>query len=181
MFQIKNEKRDEIFYDIGYKIHKDNEERRVEIILPPKKRKKGTTARNDLGDGLLTNLAYNLSTKAFHYLNAEKEGELTPLSLDLKNCGALGIIKNQLRYSYNFIEHIVFEIAYYHTPEDLQFVFFFDKENDEFKRMERIQNYKNLPHVNELFEDASQFVFDKKSAAVAFGKLQAIMGERTKK
>ncbi|MEE0264904.1 MAG: FtsK/SpoIIIE domain-containing protein, partial [Acutalibacteraceae bacterium] len=47
--------------------------------------------------------------------------------------------------------------------------------------MEKIKNYKYLPHVNELFEDASQFVFDEKSAAIAFGKLQAIMGERTKK
>ena len=46
--------------------------------------------------------------------------------------------------------------------------------------MDKIRNYKNLPHTNELFEDASQFVFDKESAAVTFGKLQAIMGERTK-
>ncbi len=181
MFEIKNEKKDEIFSDVGYKIHKDNEERRVEIILPPKKKKKKSTAVENRADGLLTDLPYNLSSKTFKYLNAEKEGELPPLILDLKNCGALGIIENQLRYTYNFIEHIIFELAYYHTPEDLQFVFFFDKEDDELKRMEKIENYKNLPHVNELFEDASQFVFDKKSAAVAFGKLQAIMGERTKK
>lgn len=181
MFEIKNEKKDEIFSDVGYKIHKDNGERRVEIILPPKKKKRGNATLVDSKDGLLTDLPYNLSTKTFRYLNAETEGELPPLILDLKNCGALGIIENKNTYSYNFIEHIVFELAYYHTPEDLQFVFFFDKEDDEFKRMEKIQNYKNLPHVNELFEDASQFVFDKKSAAVAFGKLQAIMGERTKK
>lgn len=180
MFEIKNEKKDEIFYDIGYKIHKDDEERRVEIILPPKKKKKKSTATNAPKDGLLTELAYNLSSKTFRYLNAEKEGELPPLLLDLKNCGALGIIESQLRYSQNLIEHIVFELAYYHTPEDLQFVFFFDKEDDTLKRMEKIQNYKNLPHSNELFEDASQFVFDKESAAVAFGKLQSIMGERTK-
>lgn len=180
MFEIKNEKKDEIFYDIGYKIHKDDKTRRVEIILPKDKRRKDKVATSEYRDGLLTDLAYNLASKTFRYLNAEKEGELPPLLLDLKNCGALGIIESQFRYSQNFIEHIVFELAYYHTPEDLQFVFFFNKEDDNFKRMEKIQNYKNLPHTNELFEDASQFVFDKGSAAVAFGKLQAIMGERTK-
>lgn len=180
MFEIKNEKKDQIFYDIGYIIHKDDEDCRIEIILPKTKKKKGSTATAKPTDGLLIDLAYNLSTKTFRYLNAEKEGELPPLILDLKNCGALGIIEKQFRYSENFIEHIVFELAYYHTPEDLQFVFFFNKENNEIARINQIQNYKNLPHTNELFEDASQFVFDKDSAAVAFGKLQAIMSERTK-
>ena len=100
--------------------------------------------------------------------------------IDLKNCGALGLIAPGLNYSEQFVEHIVFELAYYHTPEDLQFVFFFKKESDERKQMQAIKNYKNLPHTNELFEDASQFVFDEESAATVFGKLQAIMGERTK-
>jgi len=180
MFEIKNEKKDEIFYDIGYKIHKDNKDCRVEIIMPQEEKRKDKTVVTNNKDGLLTDLAYNLSTKTFRYLNAEKEGELPPLILDLKNCGALGIIEKQLTYSMNFIEHIVFELSYYHMPEDLQFVFFFNKEENVNERINKIRNYKNLPHTNELFEDASQFVFDKESAAVTFGKLQAIMGERTK-
>ncbi len=184
MFEIKNEKKDQIFYDIGYIIHKDDKDRRIEIIIPKKKKKKNkksdTTVVEKPTDGMLVDLAYNLSTKTFRYLQAEKEGELPPLILDLKNCGVLGIIEKQYCYSENFIEHIVFELAYYHTPEDLQFVFFFNKEDKETKRFDKIKNYKNLPHCNELFEDAAQFVFDKSSAAVAFGKLQAIMSERTK-
>ena len=180
MFEIKNEKKDQIFYDIGYVIHKDDEDRRIEIIIPKKKKKTDPTAIEKATDGMLVDLAYNLSTKTFRYLQAEKEGELPPLILDLKNCGALGVIEKQYRFSENFIEHIIFELAYYHTPEDLQFVFFFNKEDKETERFEKIKNYKNLPHCNELFEDAAQFVFDKSSAAVAFGKLQAIMSERTK-
>lgn len=180
MFEIKNDKKEEIFSDIGYKIHKDNPEQRVEIILPKKKKKKSKKIFEHTSDGLLTDLAYHLSSKVFRYLNAEQEGELPPLMINLKNCGSLGLIDSQQKYSYNVVEHMVFELAYYHTPEDLQFVFFFDKEKDEIKRNERIRNYKYLPHANELFGDASQFVFDKESAAVAFGKLQAIMGERTK-
>ena len=98
MFEIKNEKKDEIFSDVGYKIHKDNGERRVEIILPTKKKKRGNATLADSKDGLLTDLPYNLSTKTFRYPNAETEGELPPLILDLKNCGALGIIENKNTY-----------------------------------------------------------------------------------
>ena len=34
----KNEKKDQIFYDIGYIIHKDDEDCRIEIILPKAKK-----------------------------------------------------------------------------------------------------------------------------------------------
>lgn len=180
MFEIKNEKKDEIVSEIGFKIHKDNSERRIEIIIPPEKLgKKPKGVLPVKPDGLLSELPDHLANKSFRYLQADNNGQLPPLTIDLKNCGALGIIEPVTNYSRNFIEHIVFELAYYHTPEDLQFVFFFNKESDKRKQMEIIRNYKNLPHTNELFEDASQFVFDKDSAGIVFGKLQAIMGERT--
>lgn len=180
MFEIKNEKKDEIVSEIGFKIHKDDSERRIEIIIPPEKLgKKSKIVSSIKPDGLLSELPDHLANKSFRYLQADNNGQLPPLTINLKNCGALGIIEPVTNYSRNFIEHIVFELAYYHTPEDLQFVFFFDKEDDKHKQMEIIRKYKNLPHTNELFEDASQFVFDKESAAVVFGKLQAIMGERT--
>lgn len=182
MFEIKNEKKDEIVSEIGFVIHKDDENRRIEIIIPPeklgkKKKNKGVTTRID---GLLSDLPDYLANKRFKYLQAEHSGHKPPLVLDLKNCGALGLIESTTSFSEQFVEHIVFELAYYHTPEDLQFVFFFKKEKDNKKQMEIIRNYKSLPHTNELFEDASQFVFDGESAAIVFGKLQGIMGERTK-
>lgn len=181
MFEIKNEKKEEIFEDIGYLIHKDDKKKRVEIVIPLEKlpRKRRASAPKE-SDGLLSELPYFLSSKQFRYLQAENNGQLPPLVLNLKNCGALGLIESQKKYSVHFIEHLVFELAYYHTPEDLQFVFFFNREDDRKKQTDIIKNYRNLPHTNELFEDASQFVFDKESAAIAFGKLQAIMGERTK-
>ncbi len=182
MFEIKNEKKDEIVSEIGFVIHKDDENRRIEIIIPPerlgkKSKNKGITAKTD---GLLSDLPDYLANKRFKYLQAEHSGHKPPLVLNLKNCGALGLIESTTNFSEQFVEHIVFELAYYHTPEDLQFVFFFKKEKDRKKQMEIIRNYKSLPHTNELFEDASQFVFDEDSAAIVFGKLQGIMGERTK-
>lgn len=183
MFEIKNEKKDEIVSDIGFVIHKnkDDKGRCIEIIIPPeklpKKKKETVTVKQT---GLLSELSDYLANDQFKYLQAEQSGQKPPLVLNLKNCGALGVIESNTNYSSRFIEHIVFELAYYHTPEDLQFVFFFKKESDKRKQAEIIKNLKSLPHTNELFEDASQFVFDEMSAAIVFGKLQAIMGERTK-
>lgn len=185
MFEIKNEKKDEIFSEISYVVQENNKEQRVRIVIPGEKLKKNEPPLPDEMDGFLTELPYDLATKDkyFKYLKAENNKDLPPLILDLKNCGALGIVEEhdrELLNSHNFVEHIVFELAYYHTPEDLQFVFFFEPEKDAKKQMDKIKNYKNLPHVNELFEDASQFVFDEESAAIVFGKLQSILGERTK-
>ncbi len=183
MFEIKNEKKDEIVSDIGFVIHKnkDDKGRYIEIIIPPeklpKKKEETVTVKQT---GLLSELSDYLANDQFKYLQAEQSGQKPPLVLNLKNCGALGVIESNTNYSSRFIEHIVFELAYYHTPEDLQFVFFFKKESDKRKQAEIIKNLKSLPHTNELFEDASQFVFDEMSAAIVFGKLQAIMGERTK-
>lgn len=183
MFEIKNEKKDEIVSDIGFVIHKnkDDKGRYIEIIIPPeklpKKKKETVTVKQT---GLLSELSDYLANDQFKYLQAEQSGQKPPLVLNLKNCGALGVIESNTNYSSRFMEHIVFELAYYHTPEDLQFVFFFKKESDKRKQAEIIKNLKSLPHTNELFEDASQFVFDEMSAAIVFGKLQAIMGERTK-
>ena len=42
------------------------------------------------------------------------------------------------------------------------------------------KNYKYLPHTNELFENLSQFVFDKESSGEVFGRLSGIMNERSK-
>lgn len=192
LFEIKSEKKDNVFYDIYYKKYGDT----IKIILPSKKeerrRKKLTPAERaeeDKNKFLLTDLAYNFANKGvdvndsneiigFNYLRSD-DGSKPPLLLDLKACGALGVISNDNQISRNFIQHVVFELAYYHSPEDLQFVFFFDKEDDVTKQTEEIQNYKYLPHTNELFEGVSQFVFDKDSSGIVFGKLLSIMNERS--
>lgn len=192
LFEIKCEKKDNIFYDIYYKKYGDT----IKIILPSKseeRRRKRLTpaerAEEDKNKFLLTDLAYNFANKGvdindsneiigFNYLRSD-DGSKPPLLLDLKSCGALGVISNDVTTSKNFIQHMVFELAYYHSPEDLQFVFFFDKEEDVSKQTEILSNYKYLPHTNELFDGVSQFVFDKDSSGIVFGKLLSIMNERS--
>ena len=142
----------------------------------------------------------------FKYLrndfNDAKENEKKPpLLVDLKNIGTLGVIPSQKvedipsannenktnnesksinEWALNFIRHLAFELAFYHSPEDLQMVFFFDKESDPEKQRKIAENYMFLPHTNELFDNLSQFVFDEKSAGDVFSALQSIMFERSK-
>ena len=192
LFEINSEKKDNIFYDIHYK--KRNDE--IEILLPNKKdeqrRSKLTTEDRAIEDKhkyLLTDLAYNFANKGidpsdntkigYNYLRSD-DGSKPPLLLDLKSCGALGVISNDGPTSQGLIQHIVFELAYYHSPEDLQFVFFFDPEDDVAKQDAILENYRYLPHTNELFDGVSQFVFDKDSSGIVFGQLLGIMNERSK-
>lgn len=193
LFEIKCEKKDNIFYDIYYKKYGDE----IKIFLPSakdeKRRKKLTPderAEEDKNKFLLTDLAYNFANKGvdpkdnneiigFNYLRSDDEKK-PPLLLDLKSSGVLGVISNDKLVSKKFIQHVVFELAYYHSPEDLQFVFFFDEEKDVAKQNEVIQNYKYLPHANELFDGDSQFVFDKNKSGTVFGQLLSIMNERKK-
>ncbi|MBR1391331.1 MAG: cell division protein FtsK [Lachnospiraceae bacterium] len=193
LFIINSEKKDNIFYDIYYKKYGDN----IKILIPSekehKRRRKLTPeerAEEEKNKFLLTDIAYNFANKGvdakdqneiigFNYLRSD-DGNKPPLLLDLKSCGALGVISGDVQTSRNFIRHVVFELAYYHSPEDLQFVFFFDKEEEHAKQNEVAGNYKLLPHTNELFDGISQFVFDKDSAGIVFGQLLSIMNERIK-
>lgn len=193
LFEIKAEKKDNIFYDIYYKKIGD----KIKIIIPSKKETRRMQKLSTEEQAferknrfLLTDLAYTFANKGvdpqdrnevigFNYLRSD-DGMKPPLLIDLKSSGALGIISNDDPTSKNFVRHIVFELAYYHSPEDLQFVFFFDKEDDVIRQNEILQNYKFLPHTNELFDGISQFVFDKESSGIVFGQLLSIMNERKK-
>lgn len=198
LFEIKAEKKDNIFYDIFYKTKKNSDgSLGIDIFLPQRKKKETRTVAQISQDNknkfLLTDLAYNFSNKGldgdevlgFNYLRSDKKDKngqsvMPPLLLDLKTCGALGVISDDEELSHNFIRHLVYELAYYHSPEDLQLVFFFQKEDNSIVQSELIKNYKYLPHTNELFENLSQFIFDKQSSGEAFGRLSTIMNERSK-
>ena len=193
LFEIKSEKKDNIFYDIYYKMRKSNDG--IDIIVlskkADKKLKKLTPeeiSEKERNKFLLTDLAYNFANKGvdekndeiigFNYLRSVS-GKNPPLLLDLKNCGALGVIPNDIQTSHSFIRHIIFELSYYHSPEDIQFVFFFDEEKNLERQNALIEDYRYLPHTNELFDGISQFVFDKESSGIVFGQLLSIMNNRS--
>lgn len=144
LFEIKSEKKDSISYDVYYKKFGD----KIKIYLTGKKnekrRKKLTPQELETEDKnkfLLTDLPYVFANKGidpsdnneiigFNYLRSDDNCK-PPLLVDLKSSGALGVISNDEQTSKNFVQHIIFELSYYHSPEDLQFVFFFDKKYDD--------------------------------------------------
>ncbi|WP_024856251.1 FtsK/SpoIIIE domain-containing protein [Ruminococcus albus] len=148
-------------------------------------------AHNDPADiGTTDNSSNGKSRVGFRYLRDYKNPRnLPPLLFEMKNCGALGVIYDPVSDdkvnsegdpALNFIRHVVFELSYYHSPENLQFVFFFKRTDNIDERDRTIENYKYLPHTNELFGNSlSQFVFDKKSAGDVYSALFGIMNERS--
>lgn len=150
-----------------------------------------SSQKNDNTFRQLANIADDFKNHCFEYLLPRKTSgndKLPPLVIDFKKSGVLGIVaklnesinisKNSREYAEELVKNIILNLVYNHSPEDLQLVFFFENESNESKQRELIENYKYLPHANELFEDSSQFVFDKSCASEAFDKLQAIMRKR---
>lgn len=190
LFEIKNEKKDNIFYDIFYKMNPDGDG--IEILIPGRKRRKkkqtpDERSEQDKNRFLLTDLAYNFANKGltsddsvigFNYLRSKNKDKKPPLLLDLKSCGALGVISDDDDISEKFVRHVVYELSFYHSPENLQFVFLFNEEKDEEKQNRILSQYRYLPHTNELLDGVSQFVFDKESSGIVFGQLLSIMNER---
>lgn len=199
LFNIKYEKKDEIFSDIYYRICYENfqngKEKRISgiyIDIPKDKltRKEKLEKAELIKNGslsqdkyLLSELSYRFSTEYFRYLDGKTWGSAdikAPYMLDVKNTGAVGIISDQNMYAHDFIRHTVLELTYYHSPEDIQFVFFFESGLTAEEQQEKINSYKFLPHCNELLENTSQFVFNQESAGEVYGQLLNIMNQREK-
>ena len=200
-FEIKSDTKDEIFYDVRYKLHPpvkgEHDTPYITIEIPDEKKRKKSyqeTAHELKNQFLLTELPYIFATTqesegengkkeltGFKFLrDSSPKAEKPPLLIDLRNMGTLGVISKNDEVSLKFIRHLAFELSFYHSPEDLQMVFFFPAEKSIQKQDAILCDYMFLPHVNELFDNLSQFVFDEDSAGEVFSKLQSIIAERDK-
>ena len=114
--------------------------------------------------------------------NNYKKMKDAPLLYSLKDTGMLGLISKNIdiknaRIHY-FISKMIFELCYYHSPEELQFIIFFKKTQDWKERDEMVQNYCFMPHFRGLFSDKSQFAFDETSAGQILNNMMGIMAAR---
>lgn len=166
MFDIKGAKKDVVFSSAGFRLKSD----KVKIYLPEDKE------YSESGDKTyyLTNLPNYISTK-YRFLPH------SPYLFSLKNCGMLGIVGKKDFYIRMMIEKMIFEICYYHSPEDVQFVILFDpppeSESDIYIE-NRIGCFKFMPHFRGLFYERSQFVFNSFDANNLFGEMMSIMAQR---
>lgn len=102
-----------------------------------------------------------------------------PLLFPLKDSGALGVVSQDPEITDLLLERMIFDLCFYHSPDELQFVALFPRTDDPNEIERRISAYKFLPHFRELFADRSQFVFSQDSANSIFSIMLNIMGERT--
>lgn len=124
----------------------------------------------------------------YRYLNdlpvaiSEKYGflEYAPVLLRLKECETLGIVFPENMKFQPFLENILLDMCFYHSPDDLQLVMFCQKENDWRNKQEIIDKYKHLPHFRELLGDLSAFAFNKNDANKILNKLLEILSDRKK-
>ena len=101
-----------------------------------------------------------------------------PLLYSIRSCGTLGIISRQKTTADFMIQRMLFDLCFYHKPEDLQVVMLFPETDNRVDQEYLIQNYKFLPHFRELFKNRSQFAFDSVSATELFSHLLSIMARR---
>ena len=169
-FPVKGEDKDVVFSDTFFRIEQNHSYRdRLRIIC-------GSHGEEYTAhDENLCMLPGVLSRKYACLENA-------PLLYSLKNKGCLGVVdrfceKKDSRAEY-FISRMIFELCYYHAPENLQFVLFFREEKDWNAIEEKINRYKFMPHFRGLFPDKSQFVFDRASAHTVMNNLLTMMNNR---
>jgi S-DNA-T family DNA segregation ATPase FtsK/SpoIIIE len=171
-FEVKGEGKDTVYSETFFDIIQESGNDRLRVYLRQELKKHGDDKEN------LCNLPGAIS-KRFACLPG------APLLYSLKNKGCLGIVDRQAgevtSRSYYFISRMIFELCYYHTPEDLQFVVFFPPVRNWDKIEDLVNRYKFMPHFRGLFSDKAQFVFNKEDAHIVMSNLLSVMGERREK
>lgn len=169
-FDVKGEKKDVVFSEASYDLVQDNcGNDRLRLYLRDEISGVEQEKEN------LCKLPNDISNRYRYLKNA-------PLLYSLKNKGALGIvdhdIDNVTSKVHYFISRMIFELCYYHSPENLQFVVFFEDATDWDVIENTINRYKFMPHFRGLFTDKSQFVFDNNSASMVLSSLLTMLGNR---
>ena len=178
LFKIDGDKGDAVFSPTKYKWN--SQDTGIDIVMFPEKasNKKGKVqkALYDKTTDYLIDLPYDIS----HKYKEMKCGSV-PLLLTLRDCGTLGVVCEKPQLINRLINSIIFELCFYHSPEDLQFVMFYGpSDNDDPLSPDNVnyQKYKFSSHFRELFNNKSQFVFDEGNAKSMFDSLLNIIYER---
>lgn len=165
VFEIIGEKKEAVFNAVWY-TNIENEDInpfKISPREPPKEKLQGYL--NDLPAAI---------SKRYAFL------EGAPVILKLKNCGALGVIAQEEEYE-SFLDNILLELCFYHSPDDLQCILFCKEpnhKNDWQERDRMICRYKHLPQFRELLNGLSAFAFSKSDAHLILNQVMEIINRR---
>ncbi len=170
MFPIKGAEKEVVFSEASFNILSDaSDNETLKVYLNEETEESGIIAEN---------LCRLPSVIADRY----KYMRIAPLLCSLKDKSAIGLVDRNIDSSYSlakyFITRMIFELCYYHSPEDLQFVMFFENKKQWTEIENTINMYKFMPHFRGLFADKSQFIFDTESAGLVMSSLLTMMGRR---
>ena len=162
-FEIQGAEKDVVFSAANFTFENDS----IRLFIPGDEDYHYT----DDQDYYLSNLPSFLAKKYEKMTNA-------PLLFSLKNCGTLGIVSQNMNACYLLVERMIFDLCFYHSPDDLQFVVLFPPTDNPGVIENHINYYKFLPHFRQLFDDRSQFVFDTQGANTMFSNMLNILSGR---
>lgn len=162
-FDIKGGKQDVIFSSEGFKCKFD----KISLYLSDEEEYDNQEDETFY----LSNLP-NFIAEKYKYMKR------APLMFSLRNCGSLGIVAPTMVFAERLLQRMVFDLCFYHSPDDLQFIVLFDPTDDRSRIESQISNFKFMPHFRDLFPDRSQFVFDEQNAGMVFSSMLSVMGER---
>ncbi len=163
MFEIRGSKHEVIFSSSGFKIKFD----KVKLL----------TTEDEEYDNQ-EDETYYLSNLPGYIAEKYKFMKRAPMLFPMKDSGSLGIVAPNMMFAERLIQRMVFDLCFYHSPEDLQFIVLFQPTDDPDKIESCISNFKFLPHFRDLFPERSQFVFDYNNANMVFSSMLSIMSER---
>ncbi len=169
LFEIQGDDKDSVFSSAKFEFAQDIYHNDTVRLILIEEDEMGNTGNPQ---SYLSHLPYAIEKKYRYLSNA-------PLLLSLKDVGSLGIVYGACEDGMkSMMERMIFELCYYHSPEELQFVMLFKPQTNWDQIENVIKKYKFLPHFRGLFSDKSQFVFDNESAGSVYSSMLNIMAER---
>ena len=162
-FEIEGSKQERVFSSTSFRMKFD----KVSVLMSDDPE----YSENEDETYYLANLPHYIS-EHYRYM------KLAPMLFSFKNSGSLGIIAPNSVFSERLIQRTVFDLCFYQSPDDLQFIVLFEPTDDRDKIENAVADYKFLPHFRDLFPDRSQFVFDSANANMVFSAMLNIMSER---
>jgi S-DNA-T family DNA segregation ATPase FtsK/SpoIIIE len=164
VFHVEGEKKDVVFTSVRYKNIEGAADSPFTIVLPEQE-----TLDSSLR--YLTDLPYDIAQR-YAYLQG------APVLLSLKECVSLGVLFPKPMSFRPFLDNVILELCFYHSPDELQCILFCEETENWRTRQHMVNLYKHLPHFRELLGNLSAFAFNKNQANLILNRLMELLTER---
>lgn len=161
--QVKGAETNPVFTAVGYRNPEADAKAPFRIVMPESGGRR---------DGYLTDLPAAIAAR-YRWLD-----DNAPVHVDLRTSSCLGVVMPEPLSFTPFITELVFQLAFYHSPEDVQFVYL-SAAKGYAAQQQRIALFRHLPHFHELFANGlRQTAFCAGEAAPVMDQLVSLLEAR---